>query len=149
MNRNTPGLPVHHQLLEFTEIHVHWVSDAIQPSHPLSFPSPPAPNSSQQHWLIQDVFKPQKAKWPVRGFPLRLRVDLDMVLIRGGKSLVSQMMLHSEKLKRLNTENFVMVMMLVMVVNQTIFACRHPAYSLAIPHRTVQWLVLSVFTLLR
>ena len=38
MNRSTPGLPVHHQLLEFTETHVHWVSDAIQPSHPLLFP---------------------------------------------------------------------------------------------------------------
>ena len=42
MNRSTPGLPVHHQLLEFTQTHVHWVSDAIQPSHPLSSPSPPA-----------------------------------------------------------------------------------------------------------
>ena len=42
MNRNTPGLPVHHQLPEFTQTHVHWVSDAIQPSHPLSSPSPPA-----------------------------------------------------------------------------------------------------------
>jgi len=41
MNRSTPGLPVHHQLLEFTETHVHRVSDAIQPSHPLSSPSPP------------------------------------------------------------------------------------------------------------
>lgn len=69
---------------------------------------------------------------------MRLRVDLDVVLIRGGKSLVSQMLLHSEKLRRLNTENSVMVMMLVVVVNQTIFACRHPAYSLAVPHRTVQ-----------
>ena len=45
MNRSTPGLPVHHQLPEFTETHVHRVSDAIQPSHPLSSPSPPAPNS--------------------------------------------------------------------------------------------------------
>ena len=44
MNRSTPGLPVHHQLLEFTQTHVHQVGDAIQPSHPLSFPSPPAPN---------------------------------------------------------------------------------------------------------
>ena len=44
MNRSTPGLPVHHQLLEFTQTHVHWVGDAIQPSHPLSSPSPPAPN---------------------------------------------------------------------------------------------------------
>ena len=45
MNRSTPGLPVHHQLLKFTQTHVHRVSDAIQPSHPLSSPSPPAPNS--------------------------------------------------------------------------------------------------------
>ena len=43
MNRSTPGLPVHHQLPEFTQIHIHRVSDAIQPSHPLSFPSPPTP----------------------------------------------------------------------------------------------------------
>ena len=43
MNRSTPGLPVHHQLPEFTQIHVHRVSDAIRPSHPLSSPSPPAP----------------------------------------------------------------------------------------------------------
>ena len=43
MNRSTPGLPVHHQLPEFTQTHVHRVSDAIQPSHPLSSPSPPAP----------------------------------------------------------------------------------------------------------
>ena len=45
MNCSTPGLPVHHQLPEFTETHVHRVSDAIQPSHPLSSPSPPAPKS--------------------------------------------------------------------------------------------------------
>ena len=47
MNCSTPGLPVHHQLLEFTQTHMHWVSDAIQPSHPLSSPSPPAPVPSQ------------------------------------------------------------------------------------------------------
>ena len=46
MNRSTLGLPVHHQLLEFTQTHVHQVGDAIQPSHPLSSPSPPAPSSS-------------------------------------------------------------------------------------------------------
>ena len=46
-NSSTPGLPVHHQLPKFTQIHVHRVSDAIQPSHPLSFPPPPAHNSSQ------------------------------------------------------------------------------------------------------
>ena len=44
MNRSTPGLPVHHHLPEFTQTHVHWVSDAIQPSHPLSSPAPPALN---------------------------------------------------------------------------------------------------------
>ena len=47
MNCSTPGLPVHHQLPEFTQTHVHWVDDAIQPSHPLSSPSPPAFNPSQ------------------------------------------------------------------------------------------------------
>ena len=49
MNRSRPGLPVHHQLPEFTQIHVHRVSDAIQPYHPLSSPSPPVPNPSQLH----------------------------------------------------------------------------------------------------
>ena len=49
------GLPVHHQLPEFTQTHVHWVGDAIQPSHPLSSPSPPAPNSSQHQDLFQWV----------------------------------------------------------------------------------------------
>ena len=53
MNRSMPGLPVHHQLPEFTETHVHQVSDAIQPSHPLSSPSPPAPNPSQHQSLFQ------------------------------------------------------------------------------------------------
>ena len=47
MNHSMPGLPVHHQLPEFTQTHVHQVSDAIQPSHPLSSPFPPAPNPSQ------------------------------------------------------------------------------------------------------
>ena len=55
MNRSMPGLPVHHQLLEFTQTHGHWVSDAIQPSHPLSSPSPPAPNPSQHQGLFQWV----------------------------------------------------------------------------------------------
>jgi len=53
MNRSTPGLPVHHQLPEFTQTHVHRVSDAIQPSHPLSSPSPPAPSPSQHQGLFQ------------------------------------------------------------------------------------------------
>ena len=55
MNHSTLGLPVHHQLPEFTQTHVHRVSDAIQPSHPLSSPSPPAPNPSQHQGLFQWV----------------------------------------------------------------------------------------------
>ena len=53
MNRSTPGLPVHHQLPEFTQTHVCQVSDAIQPSHPLSSPSPPEPNPFQHHSLFK------------------------------------------------------------------------------------------------
>ena len=53
MNHSKPGLPVHHHLPEFTQTHVHWVSDIIQPSHPLSYPSPPAPNPSQHQSLFQ------------------------------------------------------------------------------------------------
>ena len=55
MNCSTPGLLVHHQLLEFTQTHVHRVSDAIQPSHPLSSPSPLAPNPSKPQSLFQWV----------------------------------------------------------------------------------------------
>ena len=55
MNHSTPGLPVHHQLPEFTQTHVHRVSDAIQPFHPLSSPSPTAPNPSQHQSLFQWV----------------------------------------------------------------------------------------------
>ena len=54
MNRSSPGLPVHHQLPEFTQTHIHWVGGAIQPSHPLSSPSP-APNPSQHQSLFQWV----------------------------------------------------------------------------------------------
>ena len=53
MNRSTPGLPVHHQLPEFTQTHVHGLNDAIQPSHPLSSPSPPALNPSEHQSLFQ------------------------------------------------------------------------------------------------
>ena len=53
VNRSMPGLPVHHQLPELTQTHTHQVSDAIQPSHPLSFPSPLAFNLSQHQGLFQ------------------------------------------------------------------------------------------------
>ena len=62
MNCSTPGLPVHHQLPEFTETHVHRVSDAIQPSHPLSSPSPPAPNPSQHQGLFNE--STLRMRWP-------------------------------------------------------------------------------------
>ena len=55
MNRSTPGLPVHHQLLEFSQTYIHRVGDAIQPSHPLSSPSLPVPNPSQHQSLFQWV----------------------------------------------------------------------------------------------
>ena len=55
MNCSTPGLPVHHQLPEFTQTRVHWVGDAIQPSHPLLSPSPPALNLSQHQGLFKWV----------------------------------------------------------------------------------------------
>ena len=59
---STPGLPVHHQLLEFTQTHVHWVGHAIQPSHALSSPSPPAPNPSQHQSLSNESTLPMR--WP-------------------------------------------------------------------------------------
>ena len=62
MNRSTPGLPVHHHLPEFTQTHVHRVGDAIQPSHPLSSPSPPAPNPSQHQSLFNE--STLRMRWP-------------------------------------------------------------------------------------
>ena len=55
MDYSTPGFPVHHQLLELAQTHVHWVCDAIQPSHPLSSPSPPALNLFQHQGFFQWV----------------------------------------------------------------------------------------------
>ena len=62
MNCSTPGLPVHHQLPEFIQTHVHGVGDAIQPSHPLSSPSPPAPNPSQHQSLSNE--STLHMRWP-------------------------------------------------------------------------------------
>ena len=65
MDHRTPGLPVHHQLPEFTQTHVHWVSDAIQPSHPLSSPSPPAFNLSQRQGLFKWVSSSHQVAKPL------------------------------------------------------------------------------------
>ena len=62
MNCSTPGLPVHHQLPEFTQTHVYRVNDAIQPSHPLSSPSPPAPNPS--HIKVLSNESTLHMRWP-------------------------------------------------------------------------------------
>ena len=107
MNRSTPGLPVRHQLPESTQTHVHWVSDAIQPFHPLSSPSPPALNLSQQQGLFQWVSSShQVAK--VLSFslnispssehpgPISFRMDwLDLLAVQG--TLKSLLQHHSSK----------------------------------------------------
>ena len=79
---STPGLPVHHQLLEFTQTYVHWVGDAIQPSHPQSSLSPPALNLSQHQGLFQwvssshQVAKVLKFQLQHHSFQWTLRTDL-------------------------------------------------------------------------
>ena len=107
MNRSMPGLPVHHQLLEFTETQVHRVSDATQPSHPLSSPSPLAPNPSQH----QSLFSNESAlhmRWPYWSFSFSIipseeipglisfRMDwLDLLAVQG--TLKSLFQHHSSK----------------------------------------------------
>ena len=82
MNRSMPGLPVHHQLLQFTQTHVHWVGNAIQPSHPLSSLSPPAPSPSQHQGLFQwvnsshEVAKVLEFQLQHQSFQRTLRTDL-------------------------------------------------------------------------
>ena len=82
MNQSTPGLPVHYQLLESTQSHVHWVGDAIQPSHPLSSPSPPAFNLSQHQGLFKwvtsshQVAKILEFQLQHQSFQWTLRIDL-------------------------------------------------------------------------
>ena len=95
MNRSTPGLPVHHQLPESTQTHVHWDGDAIQPSHPLSSPSPPALNLSPHQGLFKWVSSShQVAKYwsfsfnisPSNGYSglISFRMDwLDLLAIQG------------------------------------------------------------------
>jgi len=108
MNCNTPGLPVHQQLLEFTHTHVHLVSDAIQPSHPLLSPSPPAPNPSQHQSLFQWVnslhevakvlefqLQHQSFQWTPRT-DLYFRMDwMDLLAVQG--TLQNLLQHHSSK----------------------------------------------------
>ena len=119
MNRSTSGLPVHHQLQEFTQTHVHRASDAIQPSHPLSSPSPPALNLSQHQ-----VFSNESAvriRWPnywsfsfsispsneYSGL-ISFRIDwLDLIVVQG--TLKSLLQCHSSKPSILQHSAFFMV----------------------------------------
>ena len=116
MNRSTPGLPVHHQLLEFTQTHVHRVSDAIQPSHPLLSPFPPAPNPSQlrvfssestlrtrwpKYWSFSFSIIPSKE---IPGL-ISLRMDwLDLLAVQG--TLKSLLQHHSSKASILRCSAF-------------------------------------------
>ena len=107
MNHSMPSLPVHHKLLEFTETHGHPVSDAIQPSHPLLSPSPPAPNPSQHQSLFQWVSSLHEVAeyWtfsfsiiPSKEIPglISFRMDwLDLLAVQG--TLKSLLQNHSSK----------------------------------------------------
>ena len=107
MNRSTPGLPFYHQLLEFTQTHVRWVSDAIQPSHPLSSPSPPAlsfpsirvfSNESALHIRCQKYWSFSFSISPSKEYPglISFRMDwLDLLAVQG--TLKSLLQHHSSK----------------------------------------------------
>ena len=108
MNRSTPGFPDHHQLPEFTQTHVHQVSDAIQPSHPLSSPSPPACNLSQHQGLftMSQFFASGGQSIGVSGFSISpfseywglisFRIDwLDFLVVQG--TLKGLLQHHSSK----------------------------------------------------
>ena len=104
MNRSTPGLPVHHQLPEFTETHIHRVSDVIQTSHPLLSPSPPALNPSQHQSLFQwDNSSHEVAK--VLEFLISFRMDwLNLLAVQ--QTLKSLLQHHSSKASILRLSAF-------------------------------------------
>jgi len=116
MNHSTPGLLVHHQFPEFTETHVHRVSDAIQPSHPLSSPSPPAFNISQHQGLFQGVNSSDEVAKvlqfhfsiiPSKEIPglISFRMDwLDLLAVQG--TLKSLLQHHSSKASILQCSTF-------------------------------------------
>ena len=116
MNHSTPGLPVHHQLLEFNQTHVHWVSDDIQPSHPLSSPSPPALNPSHHqslfHWVntsheVSKVLEVSFSISPSNEHPglISFRMDwLDLLAVQG--TLRSLLKHHSSKASILQRSGF-------------------------------------------
>ena len=116
MNCSTQGLPIHHHRPEFTQTHVHRVSDAIQPSHPLSSPSTPAANPSQHQSLVQ--WSTLRMRWPMywsfsfsiipsKDFPdlISFRIDwLDLLAVQG--TLKSLLQHHSSKASVLRCSAF-------------------------------------------
>ena len=116
MNHSMTGLPVHHQLPESTQSHVHWVGDAIQPSHPLSSPSPPALNLSQHQGLFKWVNSSPKY-WsfsfnisPSSEYPglISFRMDwLDLLTVQG--TLRSLLQHHSSKASLLQCSAFFII----------------------------------------
>ena len=119
MNCSTPGLPVHHQLPDFTQTHVHRICDAIQPSHPLSSPSPPAHNPSQHQVFSNELTL--RMKWPKywsfsfsislsKEYPelIFFRMDwLDFLVVQG--TLKSLLQHHSSKASILRCSAFITV----------------------------------------
>ena len=146
MNRSTPGLPVHHQLLESTQTHVHWVSDAIQPSHPLSFPSPPAFNLSWNQGLFKWVSSLHKvakvlefsfSMSPSNEHPglVSFRMDwLDLLAVRG--TLKSLLQHHSSKASILWRSTFFTV--------QLSHPCMTTGKTIALTRRTFVSKVISL-----
>ena len=131
MNRSTPGLPVHHQLLEFTQTQVHWVSDAIHPSHPLLSPSPPAPNPSIRVFSSESTLHMRWPKYwsfslsniPSKEIPglISFRMDwLDLLAVQG--TLNSLLQYHSSKASILWHSAFLIVQLshLYMTTGKTI-----------------------------
>ena len=119
MNHSMPGLPVHHQLPEFTQNHVHWVGDVIQPSHPLLFPSPPAFNLSQHQGVFKWVssshqvakvlefqLQHQSFQWTPRTDSFRMDW-LDLLAVQG--ILRSLLQYHSSKISVLRCSAFFIV----------------------------------------
>ena len=115
MNRSMPGLPVHHHLPEFTQTHVHRVSDAIQPSHAWSSPSPPAPNPSQHQSLFQwvsslhEVAKVLEFQLQHHSFQRNPRVDLLQNGLAGSPCSLRDSLRHSSKASILRHSAFFIV----------------------------------------
>ena len=141
MNRSTPGLPVHHKLPEFTQTHVHWVGDAIQPSHPLLSPSPPALNlSSIRVFSNESALRMRWPKYwsfsfsisPSNEYPglIFFRMDwLDLLAVQGNlKSLLQH---HSSKASILQHSAFFTVQLShpYMTIGKTIALTRRTSVS--------------------